>query len=443
MHGIASLLRFKININRALIYVSVFFAFWNTAFFSIDISIMHLTLYRIMLLVFMILIAKENLRNNSYHINRQYHTDYTIIFFKLWLVYAFLSLLWVYDLMLAVRSIFFLLEATLAICVLTIYVKDINMFYKLFLIFMFCMFIHSLIGWNEIATGNYKYLSEENYALTYAYQKLPVSSFHNVNDFATMMYLGFFSTLGIFNLTKQRCMKFFCIICMLNFSLIIIISRSRGAIFALVLAIFIYLLFQRKIMVIFKVMIFTFLAALILLFILNSYFEFNITELINTVFVSDRKQQGGSDYIRINLIKNGFVFLGKTLGLGTGAGNIEYYMENFRKFDTAAIINMHNFWMEILAGYGVFIFSGCIVMLLRVFRHFYKSYKKKESNISRISQVYIAFLISFVIAAISSSSLLDSDLIWLFFAIMIAFDCNIANRQRNKIALVNKDATRT
>lgn len=423
MHNIANFLRF--NINNVLIYISVFFAFWGTKFFSINASILHISFYRIMLIVFLILVAQEELRNKQYYKNPRYHKASAIIFFKLWLIYAFISLLWVPDLTSAARAIFFIIEAMLIVCVLTIHVKNIDIFYKLLQIFMICMFIHSLIGWSEIITGNYRYFpaDEQRSLLIYTQLRLPVSSFHNVNDFATMMYLGFFAASIVFSLAIQRYMRYFCIICMLNFYAIIIISRSRGAIFSFVIAMIVYLLLQKKILTIAKLLFFALVAIIILLFVLNSYMEFNIMELMDSVFTFNSEQ--GSDEIRINLIKNGLIFLGKTLGLGTGAGNFEYYMENFKRFDTGKITNMHNFWMEILVSYGIFIFIGFIATLLRIFKHFYKLYKKREGYMRQISLLYIIFLVSFIVAAVSSSSLLGNDLVWIFLAIMIAFDCNI------------------
>ena len=88
------------------------------------------------------------------------------------------------------------------------------------------------------------------------------------------------------------------------------------------------------------------------------------------------EQPGASVYVRINLIRNSFIFLWQHLGLGVGAGNVEYHMAHFQIYNTYGILNVHNWWVEILANYGILIFVGFVAFYLGLFAKLYKAYSK-------------------------------------------------------------------
>lgn len=149
---------------------------------------------------------------------------------------------------------------------------------------------------------------------------------------------------------------------------------------------------------------------------------FNIGLLISQKFKFDFTSKIGSEYIRINLIRNGFVFLIKTFGFGTGAGNIEYWMANYGLYYTGTIVNMHNWWMEILASYGVIIFALYVVFYLKLLRSLYRIYKsaKNKKSVS-IALGIICCMVGYIIGSISSSSNLISEWLWCFWGISVAF----------------------
>jgi hypothetical protein len=49
----------------------------------------------------------------------------------------------------------------------------------------------------------------------------------------------------------------------------------------------------------------------------------------------------------VALIKQGFWLLKEHYFLGVGAGNVEYHMAQFKDL-TQGIVNMHNWWGEVL-----------------------------------------------------------------------------------------------
>ena len=148
----------------------------------------------------------------------------------------------------------------------------------------------------------------------------------------------------------------------------------------------------------------------------------NITDLCVAVFTFNVKENT-SDFIRLNLILNGLFFLSNNLLMGTGLGNIEYYMQRYAILDTLGIINMHNWWFEILVTSGIFIFCGYCFFYVRLLNHMWQYSKhSNERDMSNLGMVMVGFLTAFPIASISSSSIMGADIIWTYFAIIIAFE---------------------
>lgn len=63
---------------------------------------------------------------------------------------------------------------------------------------------------------------------------------------------------------------------------------------------------------------------------------------------------GGSAAVRLNLFRDGWEMLKATGGMGVGAGGFSHSIEfGYQRFDTAGIVNPHNFWLEIVTQYGL------------------------------------------------------------------------------------------
>jgi len=126
--------------------------------------------------------------------------------------------------------------------------------------------------------------------------------------------------------------------------------------------------------------------------------------------------------VRLNLIKNAFYFTAKSASFGVGAGNVEYYMENSKIYPVAAITNVHNWWMEILANYGVFIFAGDLILYISLFLNLWRGYKQVSNCAERmICEALLVGLVSFLIASIRSSSIIAFRPQWMFIGFALAF----------------------
>ena len=144
--------------------------------------------------------------------------------------------------------------------------------------------------------------------------------------------------------------------------------------------------------------------------------------MVNKYLTIDLSADKGSDFVRLNLIKNGFIFLYRTCGFGTGAGNIEHWMSNYGVYYTSDILNMHNWWMEILVSFGVFIFALYLIFYIKLIIDMLHKYKINNNKMNKtLSISFISCMAAYVIGSISASSNISAEWLWVFWAISIAY----------------------
>jgi len=364
-----------------------------------------------------------NLNKYGKLLNVDNKSKYSVFFMIFWFSYALLSVVWSPDIKDSLRHIFFLFCGVLGIVALTLFFNDSKDIYRCVFISVLMLAFHQIIGWSEIYTG--KYLFEVEKAVEYAYHKFPVSSMNNTNDFATALTLSAFYLYCVWKISKNIILKLSSFTFMSLSSVLVLWTNSRANILGMLVGFAVlFFLNKKKLLVnIIKIL----LIVLVVLFTSNLLLpETFINTFIDSIFPAATTvsfSEGGSDYIRLNLIKNGLYFLVRTLFLGTGAGGVEHWMLQESIFDTANIINIHNWWMEILTGYGIFVFVGYLFFYFKLMYDMFKIYKSKYSDKKEkiIASSFLAILCWYTIASISSSSNMANQIIWIFFAMAIAF----------------------
>jgi len=143
----------------------------------------------------------------------------------------------------------------------------------------------------------------------------------------------------------------------------------------------------------------------------------------NLVSIVAQAEQGtGSVAVRTNLALNGIIFLFSTFGFGVGSGNAEYWMANYARYDTAGILNLHNWWLEILIDYGLLVFAGYLMFYGSLVRQLWRIWKSTGKGSNRmITEALLVALVGFLVASISSSSIMAFNPQWLLFAFALAF----------------------
>lgn len=408
----------------------------------------QLSLFRLMLLLAIISMMVDLTRNrSSIYIIRNAST-YSIMVMLLWFTYAIISVIWVKDYGSWIRAIYLL---GIGVFSMLLFIRSFNTtkdFLSVFNIISIMSILHNFIGWREVLTGTYWFLDPLNIPKYQSY-RAAVSIFVNMNNFALFLCIAACSLLICIRNERFFTLKVIYSITLIS-TIILLINHtySRGNILGFGLGtafiLFYYLNPKTRMMVqnyirryfktilrvpgnqnrhkkqiIINTTVITIIIAIVIyLFIIN----------INNMLIAENY----SNSARINLIKNGMIFLFNTYGMGTGAGNVEYWMSNFAVFNTDGLVNMHNWWVEILVSYGIIIFIFYLILYYKIFASLWKNYHTSHENTHRvISLSLMGFMLAFIIGSISPSSVFVLEWFWIFWGVLIAYQRNITTDQIN------------
>lgn len=432
---------------KIILYLMIASSFLAADLFSINIKIMELSLFRISLLLLVFMTLLVYIKTNK-KISLKIKNDKSIIikFYFFWFVYSLCSIGWVKDYHSWFKAIFFIGSGFLCIFILSTYNKEQKDFKNIFVIIFVMIIIHNIIGWSELLTGNYLFadlarFDRYNQFTHNPTARIPISMFGNPNDYATLLVFGVFVSYLVFSNTKRNIVKILSIINSMSSMILISRTGSRANILGIIIGIivFIYLKYFRKINK--KTLLIIIIIPIFILFYFTVTDNF-ITGMINQLQFNITGS--GSDHIRLNLIKNGLHFLKETICLGTGAGNIEYWMETERIYYVGSIRNIHNWWMEILVGYGIVVFAGYVWIYFKMAKALYYSYvNSKDRFIESTSLALLSIMTAFIITSVSSSSNISTEWLWLFWGVVISYiGCieNGLNKETNStINIVKKE----
>ena len=398
-----------------LLYLAIFFAPMGAKALSFSIGGVKMSLFRLLIILSIMLLAANCLRTHKGVKIARPNNRYSVKFIAIWFLYAVITVVWSRDISNWFRNLFFLL---IGLCCIILFINHFDTDVKILKAFKalnFGIIIQSLIGWYEIITLDYRFIEMTGRIEDlYLHGKLrtPIAMAGNQNDFATMMVFGAFIGYLCAIITPKKIWKAIYAIFAASEVALLLLSTSRANILGFLLAVMFILLVggHKKIIII----IFAFSIVTIWPEILSNLSSQLYYGLVNTT--SD------SDIVRINLIRNGFLFVIDSFGLGVGCGQVESWMLNHAVYPTSGIINMHNWWMEILTGYGILIFLGYIVYYYKLAKDYILCWLRSANQVSRnISMAIASIMVSYVLAAISSSSNMTNEFLWVFWAICIAY----------------------
>jgi len=397
-----------------LLYLAIFFSPMGAKALSFPIGGVKMSMFRLLIILSLLLLVGEKLQKRNKLLVAKSDNKYSACFMYLWLLYAVITVIWAKDFSNWVRNIFFLSVAVFCIVLFIDRFDNRKKVIKAFWALHWGIALQSAIGWYEMITLDYRFIDwTEKLYQYYIHGKLrsPIAMAGNQNDFATMMMVGVFISYICFTTAKKKWIKAICIALAASEAALIFLSMSRANMIGFVIAIMLIMLVggRRKLLIIPGVII------LLLLFpeALNNFALSMHLNLASTV---------SGDSNRINLIKNGVDFLVRTFGFGVGCGQIESWMSTEAVYDTNGIINMHNWWMEILTGYGFLIFIGYVVFYTKMFSTFLSAWTRGiNREIRAIAMAISSIMASYIIAGISSSSNMTNEFLWVFWAICIIF----------------------
>lgn len=414
---------------KKITYFMVIAVFLGAQILAIDLSFMKLSMYRLSLLLALGGLFLYVLQNNPqlrFYPNKI--GSLYVSFYGIWLAVGVLSILWASSLSGWLKANFFIACGFLSIFLINQFIKTKEDLLRIFKIIAGALLLHNVIGWSEIITGHYFFadLDKLDKYKTFTTQpgtRIPISIYANQNDYATMLVAGIFFTMVLLFSTKKLKMKTTYAVLIISSLYLVIRTGSRGNLLAFIIGVTFMLLLKMRDVFTSKGILkgaFCSFTAFILLFFSSS----SVRELVRKVgimLLDTSNQLGDSNHTRLNLIRNGFMFLGKTLGVGVGAGNIEYWMEHNAVFNITTKYNMHNWWMEILTGYGLIIFIFYVTLYILMGVRFFQFYNNSRDSFVRHSSIAMfGYLGAFILSSISSATNIIIEWQWVMFGVMIA-----------------------
>ena len=277
------------------------------------------------------------------------------------------------------------------------------------------VFVHNCLGWLEVTRKVYLF---SRYSDKYSRLGYPVSTFTNTNNYGFYLALMAIMLIAVFVSTKNIKRKTVGGLLLVSSVLLLIRTGSRGAIIAFLLGVVTYALIMMKN----KKMAGRIVLSLLVfgtVILINRSFRNVIVAIMEKAFTMDVNAATGSDFYRMNMYANGMDFFIDSIGLGVGAGNVEFWMEHYGTRFTNYIYNLHNWWLEILVG------SGVIVTFYVLYTWFYY-YKQlivefRMRGLSNYNRLILSGLMSvggvYAVGCISPSSLYSSEWPWFLLAL--------------------------
>jgi teichuronic acid biosynthesis protein TuaE len=148
-----------------------------------------------------------------------------------------------------------------------------------------------------------------------------------------------------------------------------------------------------------------------------------IKTIINSPAQSDTMIElfAGTD-VRLNLIKNAIHYTYLSAGIGVGAGNIEHYIKDHFVYPVEMHSNVHNWWVEILANYGIFIFFGYLALYFSIAFNLWKIHNNAKNRTQKmISEGFLVGWICFFFASMAPSSIMAVTPQWIFLGLILSF----------------------
>jgi teichuronic acid biosynthesis protein TuaE len=175
------------------------------------------------------------------------------------------------------------------------------------------------------------------------------------------------------------------------------------------------------------------LSFLLVVIIYNQYKDSKSNFIVETI-KRDLTIENTSNDIRKGLIKNGWILLVDSYGLGVGAGNFDaYHKAGLVKHWTNNIINPHNWTIQVLSQYGLFIFIPLFWWYLQIFFLFFKNRKLFiENNDGALPLLMGSFIfVVYFIISNSGSTFIANNLNWMMILLMaICADYVYQNKQK-------------
>lgn len=410
---------------KPVLYLSTAACFLAAHLLSVGLGPVRLSLYRLCLLAALGLLGYFMLGGKSEaRVSLGRKNTLPVAFMALWLGWALLSLAWVKSVALWTKAVYFLGTGVLWTFCYSLFFTTQRDFRRVFWLMQGMMLFVGAIGWYEVATKDYRFIPmtpENIHAFVDAPARVPIALSGNPNDFALLCLFAIFVSYACWRGSSRLAAKLISAVGMVSAAGLLFFSESRANLLGLILAlgVFVFLVFQKKRRALLLLLL---AGAGLAVFAATPYWGMLWGKLGQVLRFNFHSEGFNSESVRVNLILNGLYFLAKTFWIGTGAGNIEYWMAHDTFVTTAGYVNIHNWWVELLASYGLVFFLCYLVFYGWLALRLYRMYRRaRDPFLQGASLGLLCCMAGFVIGSISSSSNMKTEWLWVFWAVLIAF----------------------
>ncbi|NLP33732.1 MAG: hypothetical protein GX359_00865 [Clostridiales bacterium] len=421
------------TLQKILLYLVITAGFIGDGlgFLIIPVGSIHIFPIRILMIImwfiFVIQILVNHGKLNISHIKVNRYLQ----FFGIWVIYAILSVAWAASKSDAISNIIALFRYVSIIFFAIYYfrnTKDLKLFYSLWLA-MLCGLI--IVGIWEHFTGHHLpgYGIYEEMRASFMFY--PTGVFYNPNDYSTFLALSFPFATTAFRYIKNVLIRLIGLSSAILALYLIIVTESRANIIAVLLEFTFLVLLLTNLRQKFKVMLLVPISLIMLCFFMPETGQNIYSQLMAQLgsFRTEAVIDTSSVAIRVNLVRNGIMFLYLTMGFGVGAGNANHWMANFAAYKTYEVLCLHNWWLEVLVNYGIIIFVGYVVVYICIVRNLWYVWHKTQDRMDRmIAEPLLLALIGFIFASMSPASVIGFSPQWFLFAFALVFiNCWLKN----------------
>jgi len=395
----------------ALVFSSVLgSSFWAVPF----IGGFQLSLYRLMMIfvcMFFFLFKTKPIIIKS--ANKRY-----LFFYLLLIIYAVFSVLWCIDTAFCLKSVLYLLTGLVAFLFFQ-QLNDKYVFLTVIKSYAMALFVIVVLAWYECLTSQYFFVTDPGRKAVLLRTRTPELWFGHVNDFSLFLIIGMSCCLTLYKMHKGI-FRFLFLMLYVSTVALIIYGGSRSMAVAMLFGLIAWFVIghvrnkHRKKRIFLYIVI-----ALIVEMLFSAYYE-KIFDAVNQYMNLDAFYKGSSNYIRLNQLRSGLYMIQTSFGFGVGAGNSNVI--NYYPYDVNGISNLHNFWIQIFADYGVFFGIMNVLGYLGLVYKLYHIYKSTPDNqTAEIARLLFAVMVAFSIGFIGPSSIISHEWLWCFWGITLSF----------------------
>ncbi|MBG9980850.1 O-antigen ligase family protein [Facklamia sp. DSM 111018] len=406
-----------------LLVMSVFL---GSQILAIPTPIAQITIYRVLAIGSLIVLALQIFwKHSEIKLLAKSHATRMLWVYLVWWLIGTITGLWAENISSWIQATFLMTVGISSIVALYFWTQRIQDWVRLIQASWFMMTLLVIWGYLEILTNHYLFADLElldKYG-TFASQpwtRIPITTFANQNDYATMLLAYLAVCMILYTFSRKLSFRLMYLVHYLLAAFLIFQSGSRMSLLCMLIFTVYLSIVSLKIDFTLKqfwwMVSIAGLAMALLLFLLPSIRE----KIFSIIYFGGPAKALSGDTKRLNIWRNGLLFLVETFGLGVGSGNVEHWAEVRGFWPTNIITNMHNWWLEILVSNGIVAFLlyvwGYYSLMLRL-----KKISLANGQLAQVAYILLGFLFIFIFASITSANNMLIEWHWVFFGLIIAF----------------------